>query len=52
MYSIIVILSIDGSVIAPTLNAEQFIVRVEAIREVAMGQFELIVTGGEGRATT
>jgi uridylate kinase len=46
MYSMIVVISIGGSVIAPTLNAEKFITYAEVVKEVAKGNTVLIVTGG------
>jgi uridylate kinase len=46
MYSMIVVISIGGSVIAPTLNAEKFIAYADVIKEVAKGNAVLVVTGG------
>jgi uridylate kinase len=46
----IVAISIGGSVIAPTLNAEKFVTYAKVIKEVAKGNTELIVTGGESRS--
>jgi|GEM_PF-6062689 len=53
MHSIIVVISIGGSVIAPTFNAEKFIAYAKVIKEVAKGSTVLVVTGGgRPRATT
>jgi len=52
MHSIIVVISIGGSVTALTRNAEKFITYAEAIREIVKGNTAQIVTGREYRATT
>jgi len=46
----IAVISVGGSVIAPTLNAEKFIAHAEVIKEVAKGSTVLVVTGWKGRA--
>ena len=46
IYPMIVVISIGGSVIAPTLDAKRFIAYAEVIKEIAKSNTVLIVTGG------
>jgi len=46
IYPMIVVISIGGSVIAPTLDAKKFIAYAEVIKEIAKSNTVLIVTGG------